>query len=123
MKAILLGVLLKMKSKIFLGGMGLIMLAVLGSFMFVSCRSFKPIWIDGQPDECNDFLTMLSFYHSVKSGDNAFIGTVYNECKTARAEGRQMARQSFCKELWFGDDQLDRRDNRYVNYLECVAGK
>jgi hypothetical protein len=49
------------------------------------CKSFEPIIIPNQPDECNDFYNVLKYY-SVQGGDSAFVGTVYEKCSQARKD-------------------------------------
>lgn len=55
-------------------------------FIFlVGCKSFEPVIIPGQPDECNDFYSVLQYY-SVNGHDSAFVGTVYEKCSQARKD-------------------------------------
>lgn len=49
------------------------------------CKSFEPVIIPGQPDECNDFYSVLQYY-SVNGHDSAFVGTVYEKCSQARKD-------------------------------------
>lgn len=49
------------------------------------CKSFEPVILPGQPDECNDFYSILQYY-SVQGGDSAFVGTVYEKCSQARKD-------------------------------------
>jgi len=57
-------------------------------FIFlVGCKSFKPVIIPNQPDECNDFYSVLQYY-SVQGGDSAFVGTVFEKCVQARKEAK-----------------------------------
>jgi hypothetical protein len=58
------------------------------SVFYTGCASFEPVIIPGQPDECNDFYTVMQYY-SVQSGDSAFVGTVYEKCNQARKEQRK----------------------------------
>ena len=90
----------------------------------VGCNTFKVIQVEGQPDECNDFYTVMMFYAEQSKGkgggDSAFIGTVYNECKTAREGDRKMIKEKHCKALIFGDSPLDKRNYKlYSQFLEC----
>lgn len=88
---------------------------------FVGCKSFKPVVIQGQPDECNDFYSVLGYYTTADKGDSAFIGTVYNECKNARSESRKAVREKHCKDLIYGQGNFDKDDyKKYNQYLECV---
>lgn len=97
----------------------LLMLALAIAFT-VSCKTFKPIELEGQPKECEDFYTTMSYYSSMGSADSAFVGTVYNECKTARASERRALREKHCKEMFFGAVEIDKREyEKYVQYLEC----
>lgn len=95
------------------------MMIIFSAFIFVSCKNFDPIVIQGQPDECNDFYSVLKYY--VKNGaDSAFVGTVYQECKAARAENRKAIREKHCKELFFGAGLVDKTDyKRYAEFIEC----
>ena len=96
---------------------GLALMAMI--LLLVSCCNFKPVVVEGQPDECNDFYTVLRYY--AKEGrDSAFVGVVYNECRTARGEARRVIKENHCKDLIFGKDPLDKSDyKRYTQFLEC----
>ena len=64
-------------------------LSVCGNLFFLSgCKTFEPVIIEGQPDECNDFYSILKYY-SVQGGDSAFVGTVYGNCTTARKDANR----------------------------------
>lgn len=98
----------------------ILLVITLASFAACSgCKSFEPVTIEGQPDECNDFYSVLRYY--VKGGaDSAFVGTVYQECKAARSENRKALREKHCKELFFGAGNVDKTDyKRYAEYIEC----
>ena len=87
----------------------------------IACKTYKPISVKGQPDECNDFYSVMSYYYSLDKIDSAFVGTVYNECKTARAEKRKAERENHCKQLFYGNSELDKTNyQKYSQYLECV---
>lgn len=89
--------------------------------LVVSCKTYKPITIQGQPDECNDFYSVMSYYYSLDKIDSAFVGTVYNECKQARTEKRKCVREAHCKQLFYGNSELDKTNyQKYSQYLECV---
>lgn len=86
----------------------------------LGCRSFDPISLDGQPDECSDFYTVLNYY-SVEGKDAAFIGTVYNECKIARINKYKNKIESLCKKIYYPDKAIDKKDYElYSQYLECI---
>jgi hypothetical protein len=60
-------------------------------------------------------------YYSVEGKDSAFVGTVYNECKIARTSVRLQIREKHCKELIYGQVELDKADyKRYSEYQECL---
>lgn len=98
----------------------LMCISVIGNIILLSgCKTFEPVIIDGQPDECNDFYTVMKYY-SVEGKDSAFVGTVYNECKTARTEKRKQEKEKHCKQLFYGSDVIDKNDyKKYNQYLEC----
>lgn len=55
------------------------------SLLLSSCKSFKRVNLEGQPDECKDFYLVMEYY-SVQGGDSAFVGTVFEKCVQARKE-------------------------------------
>lgn len=55
------------------------------SLLLSSCKSFKRVNLEGQPDECKDFYLVMEYY-SVQGGDSAFVGTVYEKCVQARKD-------------------------------------
>lgn len=57
------------------------------SLLLSSCKSFKRVNLEGQPDECKDFYLVMEYY-SVQGGDSAFIGTVYEKCVQARRDAK-----------------------------------
>ena len=84
-----------------------------------NCQSFDPVQLQDQPDECNDFYSVLKYY-SVEGSDSAFVGTVYQECKTARAERRKAERENHCREIYYGGALVDKKDyEKYSQFLEC----
>lgn len=108
-------------SKIQIAVICLMILSGAGNILFLTgCKSFDPVVIQGQPDECNDFYSVLKYY-SVEGKDSAFVGTVYNECKTARSAVRLSAREKQCKELIYGQAELNKSDyKKYSEYQECL---
>jgi len=87
----------------------------------IGCRTYKPITVPNQPDECNDFYSVMGYYYSLDKIDSAFVGTVYNECKNARTEKRKCVREAHCKQLFYGNAELDKTNyQKYSQYLECV---
>lgn len=89
-------------------------------FLLSGCKSFSPVIVEGQPDECNDFYSILKYY-SVEGKDSAFVGTVYNECKLARAEKRDDKIKSLCKQIYFPGSDINKKDyETYSKYLECL---
>ena len=89
-------------------------------FLLSGCKSFEPVIMEGQPDECNDFYSILKYY-SVEGKDSAFVGTVYNECKIARAEKRNIKIKDLCKQLYFPDSEINKKSYEvYSQYLECL---
>lgn len=87
------------------------------SLLLTSCKSFKRVDLEGQPDECKDFYLVMEYY-SVQGGDSAFVGTVYEKCVQARkdkdkAEIRalKMWGNDMCGEI-YGDD--------IKKFKECV---
>jgi len=99
----------------------LMVLSGAGNIFFLSgCKSFEPVVVDGQPPECNDFYTSMKYYSVQDKGDSAFVGTVYNECKTARSDIRKQSREKHCKELIYGTADLNKTDyKKYSEYQEC----
>ena len=59
-----------------------------GTAVHLGCKTFKPVIIEGQPDDCNDFYSVLQYY-SVHGKDSAFVGTVYTNCVGARKEANK----------------------------------
>ncbi len=111
-----------MKNKIYYACIVGVAIIIIGLVLsLVSCRSFKPVVIDGQCDECNDFYTVLAYYYASNNGDSAFVGTVYNECKNARAQIRKAEKEEQCRKKFFLDKQVNKNDLiNYSQYLECV---
>jgi hypothetical protein len=98
----------------------------LGATFFIGCKSLHPIFIKGQPDECNNFYTVMDFYVQVGKGqDSAFIGTVYNNCSQAQKDIRDTKKTNDCRDLWFGKDAiLDKsKYDKYTGFLECISKK
>jgi hypothetical protein len=102
--------------------MNKIIIALIFIFIFfIGCRNFDIVNIEGQPDECNDFYTVMKYYAAAGQGDSAFVGTVYNECRTARAEIRQQVKEKHCKAMIYGEAGLDKTQyKKYADYLECI---
>lgn len=89
-------------------------------FLLSGCKSFDPVVVQGQPDECNDFYSVLKYY-SVEGKDSAFVGTVFNECKIARSAIRLQIREKHCKELIYGASEFNKSDyKKYSEYQECL---
>lgn len=98
----------------------------LGGLLFSGCKSLHPIIIKGQPDECNNFYTVMDFYVQVgKGSDSAFIGTVYNNCSAAQKDVRDAKKMNDCKDMWFGKDALidKTKYDKYTGFLECTNKK
>lgn len=113
-----------------IGGALLIVSAMVVIFItLVGCNTFRVIQVDGEPSECNDFYTTMMFYAEQSKGkgqgDSAFVGTVYNECRTARAEDRAQLKEKHCRDLFYGTGNPiikgETRESyeRYSQYLEC----
>ena len=77
----------------------IILIGFLIAVIFTGCKSFEPIIIEGQPDECNDFYSVMQYY-SVEGKDSAFLGTVYNECKKARQDRYKQRIEALCDKLY-----------------------
>ena len=92
--------------------------------MLTGCKSFKPIIVEGQPDECNDFYSVLSFYTKQDKGDAAFVGIVYSECKEARGQKREIEKELNCRTIGFQKDPIDKsKYEKYTGYMECMSKK
>ena len=92
---------------------------VISAGAVMSCKSFDVIQIEGQPDECNDFYTVMKYY-SVEGKDSAFVGTVYQECKSARAEIRKQTKEKHCAKIIFPEGLDKKQHEKYMHYLECI---
>jgi hypothetical protein len=110
-----------LKNKILIVILTLGFFGVLG-FALSGCNNFKVVRIEGQPDEVNDFYTVLSFYNDTKNPDSAFIGIVYTECQKARAIKRQFEKEKHYRDLIFGEGKtIDKTDyKKYTEYLERI---
>lgn len=95
---------------------------ITAGLILTGCNTFDVITIENQPDECNDFYTVMNYYSALGKGDAAFVGTVYAECKTARVDERKKLREKHCKDIIFGKDALlDKTQyQKYTHYLECA---
>lgn len=76
-----------------------ILICLIIALFFTGCKNFEPIIIPGQPDECNDFYSVMQYY-SVEGKDSAFLGTVYNECKLARQARYKQRIEDLCDKLY-----------------------
>jgi hypothetical protein len=98
----------------------LITIALLALALVAGCKSLTPVHIEGQPDECNDWYTVME-YDVLSGGNGAIVGVVYPDCQAARKDKRRIARESHCKKMVFGADNLNKSDyKRYNEYLECL---
>ena len=84
---------------VIIGGIVYSMFIVAVVVTMVGCKSFEPVQVEGQPDECNDFYTVMQYY-SVQGGDSAFVGTVYEKCLQARKEKKDKKIYDLCKKLY-----------------------
>ena len=88
-----------------------------GAAVHLGCKTFKPVIIEGQPDECNDFYSVLQYY-SVQGGDSAFVGTVYEKCATARRDKKEQEIKDLKAKIEIICYELHGDNLR--NYRECV---
>ena len=86
-----------------------ILICLIIALFFTGCKNFEPIIIPGQPDECNDFYSVMQYY-SVEGKDSAFLGTVYNECKLARQSRYKQRIEDLCGKLY----------SDKVEYAKCL---
>lgn len=110
--------------KVLITALGWLIALTLVIFLGCGCKSFKPVTVEGYPDECNLYLTTLNYYSVNDKGDSAFVGTVYEDCKKAREAMRAMEREKHCKQLIYSDAELDKSNyQKYTQYLECCNKK
>ena len=83
---------------VIIGGIFYGMFIVAVVVTMIGCKSFEPVQVEGQPDECNDFYTVMQYY-SVQGGDSAFVGTVYEKCLQARKDAKDNKIRELCREL------------------------
>lgn len=111
--------------KIFLSVLstGLIVSAV-SILLFSKCTTFKPIQVEGQPDECNDWYTIIAYDIKKNNKDGAFQALIYEECKKARKEKRELLKIESCKKRYFKDSVINKTDREKYNlYLECLSNR
>lgn len=93
-------------------------LCVLGGS--VGCKSFDPVQVKGEVSECNDFYTVLKYNVKAENRDGAFAAVVYEQCKQARAQKRQIEKERHCAGLYFTNGVVDKTDyKQYSQFLEC----
>jgi hypothetical protein len=91
-----------------------------GFNLFICCNTFKPIWNDKLPAECNMSLNLYRTYY--KADDKSGTVTMSTACihKLRRLE---------CQELIFGKDEngkilFDIEDkNKLTEYYRCLSEK
>lgn len=95
----------------------LVMGAMFTAGLFIGCKTFDPIRIENELDECNDMYTTMRFY--VKSGikSDGLIATMATKCN----KSRERKRDSECLKWIFKDGKLDKKKYpEYAYYLECI---
>ena len=97
-----------------------ILICLIIAIFFTGCKNFEPIIIPGQPDECNDFYSVMQYY-SVEGKDSAFLGTVYNECKLARQARYKQRIEDLCGKLYTNkDDYAKCLKNWYLSKFHFI---
>ena len=108
----------------------LIILLALCIFIFSGC-SFKMVKIEGQPDQCNDYYTLVKLSDGMKgvfSKENTSVATVltmantvYAKCETAREELKKQKRFEDCIKIIYGPELLPKQENykQYADFIDC----
>lgn len=99
--------------------------------VFLSCGSFEPVRIQGEPQECNDKYTLMKFTTKLmgvfkKDSPSAttamtLITLQHKECEEARERQRKELRRKECILLIYGPELLPKEENykKYADFLEC----
>lgn len=111
--------------------------------LFAGCTTFKVMEVkdytydkDGKVIEekvdrqRTDLYTAMNFYKSSKLQDSSLLGTIYKNVEIADAEKkkieeekRKMIQLEKCKNIYYGDDPVDKSIDRdkYSLYLDCIG--
>jgi len=96
------------------------------------CNTFEPVVIKGQPEQCNDFYTLVKLSNGMKgiiSKENTSVATVlnmantvYSKCETARINQKKQKRFDDCVKIIYGDKLLPKEENyrKYADFADCL---
>lgn len=92
-------------------------LILLFFILFIGCTSVKIFDVEGQPQDCNDWYTVMDWTIKRKSDSTTLMTMQWEKCM----EARESLKNRNC-EIWiFQGGPIDKEDKvRYAYYTACL---
>jgi hypothetical protein len=97
-------------------------IAVLIIINIFGCSSFK-VYDSSKIAEENIYYTTLSFYAQKDKEKNDVVIKEAMDRLYKKLDEKQIDKEIFCKQVSFGENDIDKKDIRYINYLYCTSKK
>ena len=91
-------------------------------FTLTGCSSFK-VYDSSDIKEENIYYTTLSFYAQKDKEKNDVVIKEAMDRLYKKLDEKQIDKEIFCKQVSFGENDIDKKDIRYINYLYCTSKK
>jgi len=98
------------------------LLAFFATTQIIGCSSFK-VYDSSDIKEENIYYTTLSFYAQKDKEKNDVVIKEAMDKLYKKLDEKQIDKESFCKQVAFGEHEIDKRDVKYINYLYCTSKK
>ena len=98
----------------------------------LSCGTFQPVKIEGEPQECNDTWTFVALANEMSGVFNkdtqlattalTLVTVTYQRCITARELIKKQKRFDKCVVMIYGDKPQRKQDNykKYADFSDCL---
>jgi hypothetical protein len=97
-------------------------IAVTFALLSSNCSSFK-IYDSSDIKEENIYYTTLSFYAQKDKEKNDVVIKEAMDRLYKKLDENHIDKEIFCKQVSFGENDIDKKDIRYINYLYCTSKK
>lgn len=88
----------------------------------VGCSSFK-VYDKSNIKEENIFYSTLAFYAQKDEEKNDVVIKQAMDKLYDKLNEQYSDKQTFCKQVAFGEFEIDKKDVRYINYMYCLSKK
>lgn len=107
-------------------------LIIIPILFLVTCKSFQPITVPGEPPECNDMYTFMKLsteMDGIFSKDTNTATTVltlvtmtYTKCQEARSEQKKQIKFNTCVSIVYGEKLQPKAENykKYADFMDCL---